>query len=69
LSSGCCKYCLFYCVWFGIKCKLVPNFIWELDVSNQERNCIIKNLEGFDKPNNLSVKEAKQMSLRSGEPK
>jgi len=36
------------------------NFDWELDAINQEKNRIIKNLEGFDKPNNTTNKEAKQ---------
>ncbi len=44
------------------KIKENNNFAWELDAINQEKNHIIKNLEGFDKPNNLSIKEIKQTS-------
>jgi hypothetical protein len=38
------------------------NFNWELDIINQEKNRIIRNLEGFNKPNNLTNKAIKQTS-------
>lgn len=42
------------------KIKEENNFIWQLDNIKQERNQIIKNLTGFNKPNDLSIKEIKQ---------
>ncbi len=44
------------------KIKEDNNYQWTLDEIKQEKNHIIKNLEGFDKPNNLSIKEIKQTS-------
>lgn len=44
------------------KIKEDNNYEWALDEIKQEKNNIIKNLEGFDKPNNLSIKEIKQTS-------
>lgn len=44
------------------KIKEENNFNWELDIINQEKNRIIKNLEGFNKPNNLTNKAIKQTS-------
>lgn len=44
------------------KIKEDNNYLWRLDSINQEKNCTIKNLEGFNKPNNLSDKEIKQTS-------
>jgi hypothetical protein len=38
------------------KIKEENNFNWELDIINQEKNRIIRNLEGFNKPNNLTNK-------------
>jgi type I restriction enzyme M protein len=42
------------------KIKADNNFIWTLDAINQEKNQTIKNLAGFDKPNNLNLQEIKQ---------
>lgn len=42
------------------KIKQDNNFDWALDEINQEKNQVIKNLEDFDKPNNLTNKEIKQ---------
>jgi len=42
------------------KIKGDNNFIWALDAIKQEKNQIVKELTGFDKPNNLSIKEIKQ---------
>ncbi|CAC9551934.1 Type I restriction-modification system, DNA-methyltransferase subunit M (EC 2.1.1.72) / Type I restriction-modification system, specificity subunit S [uncultured Gammaproteobacteria bacterium] len=44
------------------KIKEENNFNWELDIINQEKNRIIRNLEGFNKPNNLTNKAIKQTS-------
>jgi type I restriction enzyme M protein len=44
------------------KIKEENNFNWELDIINQEKNRIINNLEGFNKPNNLTNKAIKQTS-------
>jgi len=43
------------------KIKEDNNYQWTLDEIKQEKNHIIKNLEGFDKPNNLSIKEVKKI--------
>lgn len=42
------------------KIKGENNFRWALDEINQEKNRTIKNLDGFQKPANLSIKETKQ---------
>lgn len=41
------------------KIKQEHNFTWALDTIKQEKNRTLKNLEGFDNPNNLSIKDIK----------